>query len=215
VLDGTHVACGLGIGRGSDVVFRVFFNIAIISLVLSFKSWKLNNGVFTSFCAISCIWNWHSISWLVENCVFSWCTCIPGTQKFDALTACGVVNFLPFHQKGVFFSRVERTKLLWHDYSSLSSPGNRIWTRCESISLNYLPSGRNSRCHTSLLCYKVGRAKRSGKFWCEIKIVCTGKNIFPNHGIVWEAIDWPRRSLPWLWTMYRLNMTSWLGILEF
>jgi hypothetical protein len=23
------------------------------------------------------------------------------------------------------------------------------------------------------------------------------KNIFPNHGIMWEAIEWPRRSLPW------------------
>jgi hypothetical protein len=54
-------------------------------LVLSFKSWKLNNGVLTSFCAISRIWSWHSISWLVENCVFSWCTCTPGTRKFDAL----------------------------------------------------------------------------------------------------------------------------------
>jgi hypothetical protein len=38
VLDGTPVACGSGIGRGLDVVFRVSFNIAIMSLVLSFKS---------------------------------------------------------------------------------------------------------------------------------------------------------------------------------
>jgi hypothetical protein len=71
VLDGTPVACGLGINRGPYVVFRVFFSTTIMSLVLSFKSWKLNNGVFTSFCATSRIWSWHSISWLVENCVFS------------------------------------------------------------------------------------------------------------------------------------------------
>ncbi len=37
-LDGTHVACGLGIGRGHDVVFKVSFSIVIMSLVLSFKS---------------------------------------------------------------------------------------------------------------------------------------------------------------------------------
>jgi hypothetical protein len=49
VLDGTFVTCGLGIGRGPDVVFRVSFIIAIMSLVLNFKSWKLNNDVFTSF----------------------------------------------------------------------------------------------------------------------------------------------------------------------
>jgi len=38
VLDGTPVACGLGIGKGSDVVFEVSSNIVIMSLVLSFKS---------------------------------------------------------------------------------------------------------------------------------------------------------------------------------
>jgi hypothetical protein len=38
VLDGTFVACGLGIGRGLNVMFRVSFSIAIISLVLNFKS---------------------------------------------------------------------------------------------------------------------------------------------------------------------------------
>ncbi len=38
VLDGTFVACGLGTGKGPDVVFKVFFNTAIMSLVLSFKS---------------------------------------------------------------------------------------------------------------------------------------------------------------------------------
>jgi hypothetical protein len=38
VLDGTLLACGSGICRGLDVMFRVSFNIAIMSLVLSFKS---------------------------------------------------------------------------------------------------------------------------------------------------------------------------------
>jgi hypothetical protein len=38
--------------------------------VISFKSWKPNNDVFTSFNFISRIWSWHSISRLVENCVF-------------------------------------------------------------------------------------------------------------------------------------------------
>jgi len=57
VLDGTFIACGLGIGKGHDVVFTVSSSIAIMSLVLSFKSWKLNNGVFTSFYAIWCIWS--------------------------------------------------------------------------------------------------------------------------------------------------------------
>jgi hypothetical protein len=38
VLDGTPIACGLGINRGPDVVFRVSFSTAIMSLVLSFKS---------------------------------------------------------------------------------------------------------------------------------------------------------------------------------
>jgi len=38
VLDGTSIACGSGISRGPDVVFRVSSNTAIMSLVLSFKS---------------------------------------------------------------------------------------------------------------------------------------------------------------------------------
>jgi hypothetical protein len=38
VLDGTSVACGSGIGRRLDVVFRVSFRTTIMSLVLSFKS---------------------------------------------------------------------------------------------------------------------------------------------------------------------------------
>jgi hypothetical protein len=38
VLDGTHVACGSGIGRGFDVVFSISFSITIMCLVLSFKS---------------------------------------------------------------------------------------------------------------------------------------------------------------------------------
>ncbi len=124
-------------------------------------------------------------------------------------------SLLPHCQQGAFFFRVERMKRLWHDFSNSSSPGNKTWTRCESISLNYLPSGRNSRCHTNLLCREVGRVKRSGKFWCEIKIVCIRKNILPNHGIMWEAIERPRKSLPWSWTLYRLGMISWLGIFAF
>jgi hypothetical protein len=38
VLDGTHVACGSGISGGFDVVLKVSSSIAIMSLVLSFKS---------------------------------------------------------------------------------------------------------------------------------------------------------------------------------
>ncbi len=110
VLDGTFVACGLGISRGLDVVFRVSSSTAIMSLVFSFKSWKLNNGAFISFCAISCIWNQHSISWLVENCVFSWCTCTPGTWEFDALTTCGVVVFSPLANKVCSSSMLRRQK---------------------------------------------------------------------------------------------------------
>jgi hypothetical protein len=68
-------------------------------LVLNFKSWKLNNSVFKSFCATSRIWSWHSISWLVENYVFSLCTRTPGTWEFDALATCGVVVSSPFANK--------------------------------------------------------------------------------------------------------------------
>jgi hypothetical protein len=57
LLDGTPVACGSRIGRGLDVVFRVSFSIAIMSLVFTFKSWKLNNNVFTSFCTTSRVWS--------------------------------------------------------------------------------------------------------------------------------------------------------------
>jgi hypothetical protein len=62
VLDGTPVTCGLGIGRGPDVMFRVSSSTTIMSMVLNFKSWKLNNNVFTRFYAISCIWSWQSIT---------------------------------------------------------------------------------------------------------------------------------------------------------
>jgi len=37
VLDGTFVACGSGIGRGPNLVFKVFSGTTIMSLVLSFK----------------------------------------------------------------------------------------------------------------------------------------------------------------------------------
>jgi hypothetical protein len=38
VLDGTPTACGSGIGKRPDVMFRVSFSTTIMSLVLSFKS---------------------------------------------------------------------------------------------------------------------------------------------------------------------------------
>jgi len=38
VLDGTPVACGSGIGRGPDVLFRISYNTVIMSMVLNFKS---------------------------------------------------------------------------------------------------------------------------------------------------------------------------------
>jgi hypothetical protein len=37
VLDGTPVACGLGISKRPDVMFMVSFSIAVMSLALSFK----------------------------------------------------------------------------------------------------------------------------------------------------------------------------------
>jgi hypothetical protein len=97
VLNRTPLTCGLGIGKGPDVVFRVSFSIAIMSLVLSLKFWKQNNGVLTCFYATSHIWSWHSISWVVENCVFYWCT--PGTWEFDTLATCGVIVSSPLANK--------------------------------------------------------------------------------------------------------------------
>jgi len=38
MLDGTLITCGSRIGKGPNVVFRVSFSTAIMSLVLSFKS---------------------------------------------------------------------------------------------------------------------------------------------------------------------------------
>jgi hypothetical protein len=99
VLDKTPVACGSWIGRRHDVVFRVSFSTIIMSLMFSFKSWKLNNSVFTNFYATSRIWSWHSKSWLVENFVFFLCTCSLKTWNFDALVACGVVVSSPLANK--------------------------------------------------------------------------------------------------------------------
>jgi hypothetical protein len=164
VWDGTPIACGSRIGRGPDVMFRVSSNIAIMSLVFSFKFWKQNNGVLTSFCAISRILSWHSISWLVEKlCVFlmymySWDT------KIWCLSNLWCSSFLPPCQQRAFFFCVERMKRLWHDCSNSSSPSNRTWTKCKSISLNYLPSGKNFGCHISLLCRDIRRVTRTNKF---------------------------------------------------
>ncbi len=57
-------------------------------------------------------WSWHSVSWLVENCVFSWCTCTPGTQEFDALEAYGVVVSSPFANKVRFSSVLRGRKIM-------------------------------------------------------------------------------------------------------
>jgi len=110
VLDGTPIACGLGIGKRPDVMFRVSFSITIMSMVLSFKSWKLNNGVLTSFYTTSRIWSWYSISWSMENCVFSWCTCPLRTWEFDALVACGAVVSSPLTNKVHFSSMLRGRK---------------------------------------------------------------------------------------------------------
>jgi hypothetical protein len=163
VLDGTFVACGLGIGRGLDVVFSVSFSITIMSLVLSFESWKLNNGVPTSFCHFTHLkLAFHK---LINGklCVFFMYMYSSDTRIWF-LGSLWCSSLLPPHQQGAFFFHVERMKRLWHDCLSSSSPGNRTWTRCKSISLNYLHNGRNSRCHISLLCCKVKMTKRSGKF---------------------------------------------------
>jgi hypothetical protein len=124
---GTFVACASRIGRGLNVVFKVSFSTAIMSLVFSFKSWKLNNGVLISFCATSRIWSWHSISLLVENCVFSWCTCTLGTRKFDALTTCGVIVSSPLTNK-MWFSSVLRGR---KDYGMTSRAPLALVTRLE------------------------------------------------------------------------------------
>jgi hypothetical protein len=213
VLDGTPVACGSKIGRRPNVMFRVSCSTATMSLVLNLKIKQqcihklLHHFMYLKLALHKLISG--------KNCVFSWCTCILGTREFDALTTCGVVVSSSLANKGAFFFYVERTKRLWHDCSSFSSPGNRTWTICESISLNYLTSGRNFGCHSNFLCCEIGRAKRSGKFWCVTRIVCIRKNIFPNHGIVWEVVEWPKRSLSWSWRLYKLGMTSWLGKLAF
>jgi hypothetical protein len=78
VLDGTPVARGLGISKRLDVMFKVSFNIAIMSLMLKFKSWKQNNNVLTNFCTISCIWSWDTWKFhlnLLSSIVYL-CVCI-------------------------------------------------------------------------------------------------------------------------------------------
>jgi len=127
VLDGTFITCGLGIGRGLDVIFKASSRTAIMSLVLSFKSWKVNNGVLISFCTTSCIWSWHSISWSLENYVLSWCTCTPGTREFDALIACGVVLSSPLANK------VRSSSMLkgWKDYGMIAQAPLALVIRLE------------------------------------------------------------------------------------
>jgi hypothetical protein len=147
---------------------------------------KLISGKLCVF--LMFMYSWDTIIWCLNSL---WCS-----------------NLLPPRQQGAFFFCVERTKRLWHGCLSSSNPSNRTWPRWESINLNYLPSGKKFGCHTSLLCRKVGRAKRSGKFWCETRIMCIGKNIFPNHGVVWKAIEQPKRSFTWSWTFYKLGMIS-------
>ncbi len=164
VLDGTRIACGSGIGRGLDVVFRVSFSTAIMSLVLNYKSWKQNNGILISFCTTSRVWSWHAINLSMENCVFSLMYMYSWDMKIWCPSSLWCSSFLPPHQQDEFFFYVERTKRLCHDCLSSSSLGNRTWTRCESISLNYMPSGKNFGCHINLLCRNVGKAKRKGKF---------------------------------------------------
>ncbi len=133
--------------------------------------------------------------------LYFYCLMLKATKFIWCPNSLWCSSLLPPRQQGAFFFHVERTKRLWHDCSSSSSPGNRTWTRCESISLNYLPSGRNSSSHTSFLCRDIGRAERSRKFLCETRVVWSGKNILPNHGIVWKAIERSRRSLVWSWTI--------------
>jgi hypothetical protein len=164
-----------------------------MSLVFSFKSWKLNNKLLHHFTHLKL-----ALHKLISGklCVFLMYMYSSDTRIL-CFSSLWCSNLLPPCQQGAFFFCVEKMKRLWHDCLSSCNPSNRTWIRCDSISLNYLPSGRNSGCHTSLLCRKIRRAKRSGKFWCETRIVCTGKNILPNHGIVWKAIKWPRRSLSW------------------
>jgi len=92
VLNGNPVACGSRIGRGPDVVFMVSFRTAIMSLVLSFKSWKLNNGIHKFLRHFT-----HLKSTLHK--LISGKSCTPRTQEFDALIACGVVVSSPLANK--------------------------------------------------------------------------------------------------------------------
>jgi hypothetical protein len=99
----------------------------------------------------------------MENCVFSLCTCIPRTQEFDALVACGVVVSSPLTNK-VQYSFVLRGR---KDYGMIARTLLTLVIGLEpnvTINLNYLYNGRNFRCYTRLLCCEVGKAKRRGKF---------------------------------------------------
>ncbi len=178
-----------------------------MSLMFSFKSWKLNNSVLTSFCAISRIWSWYSINWLVDNWVFFWCTYILGTRKLNALATCGVLVSSPFANK-VRSSSVLRGRKYY----------DMIIRAPLALVIGFEPNANPSVWITCLVAETLGATlafcaakyerKKNGKFWCDTTIVCIGRDILPNHGIMWEAIEWPRRSFPWSWTLYKFGMTN-------
>jgi hypothetical protein len=141
VLDGTHVTCGLGIGGRPDVVFKVSFNSTTMSLVLSFKSWKL-----TKQCIHELLCNFTHLKLALHKLISGkLCVFLMYMYIWDIKIWCPnslwCSSFLPLRQQGAFLFRVERTKRLWHHCSSSSSISNRTWTRCESINLNYLLNG--------------------------------------------------------------------------
>jgi hypothetical protein len=100
VLDGTLVACGLRIGKRPHKLQilktkqRCTHKLLSHFTHLKLAFHKLING---------------------KLCV-SWCTCTPGTQEFDALTACGVIVSSPLANK------VRSSSILkgWKDYGMIA-----------------------------------------------------------------------------------------------
>jgi hypothetical protein len=109
VLDGTFVACGSEISKGPNAVFKVSFNIKIMFMVLSFKSWKLNNGVLTNFCVISCNWLKLALHKLINGKL---CDFLMYMYSWDTRIWCpsGVVVSSPLANKVHFFSMLRRQK---------------------------------------------------------------------------------------------------------